>query len=208
MKLTLPYQNFEHTFLLLLKEANTKPIPIHTFLTVLSGKGKLLLLVFLSLGFAQIPGIAMVLGLFITYLGIRIAIGGSFIWMPKSLLHKEIPSYFLTKIINQILRRLKFMKRWSRPRYEKLTQGTIARIANGLMIALVGLGLALCPPVPLPGLLASLAIFLIAIGLLNHDGVYIIFGYISALCYLAAVALLLNYFSFKQIVGWIKNLIS
>ena len=74
-KLSTRYQNFEQTFLLLLKEAKRGPISVHRFLTILSGWGKVLLLIFLSLGFAQIPGIAIVLGFFICYLGLRVAVG-------------------------------------------------------------------------------------------------------------------------------------
>ncbi|HEV8052124.1 MAG TPA: exopolysaccharide biosynthesis protein [Parachlamydiaceae bacterium] len=208
MELSRSYQKFEDAFLSLLKQADTDSITIKTFLTTLSGKGKILLLVFLSLGFAQIPGIAIALGLFIFYLGLRIAIGENFIWMPKFILNKNIKPYFLTKIITQILKLLKFMKRWSRPRYEEATQKKTTRVINGLMIALVGLCLASCPPIPLVSISASLAIFFIAIGLLNNDGIYIVLGYFFSVFYLITVLLLFNYFSFTMIFEWMKDIIA
>lgn len=208
MELRYPYQKFEQAFLLLLKEANTKPISVQTVLTALSGKGKIFLLVFLSLGFAQIPGIAIALGLFIVYLGIRIAMGETFVWMPNYFLQKKIGSYFLVIVLKQILKMLNFMKNWSHPRHERITQKNTTRIINGLMIALVGLCLASCPPVPLISLLASLAIFFIAIGVLNNDGLYLIFGYFFTLFYCITVLLLLNYFSFTECLDWMCSLIS
>jgi hypothetical protein len=208
MKLKPAYQTFEETFLLLLKKAENKPISVHTFLTTLSGRGKVLLLMFLSLGFAQIPAIAIFLGVFIAYLGIRIGMGKQFIWVPRFLSRKKIPTSFFNKLLRPILQMLKFMKRWSRPRYEWATQKSSTRLLNGLMIALVGLCLATSPPVPLTGASACIPILLIAIGLLNDDGVYIILGYVAALFYFLLVLLLLNYFSVTQIFEWVKNLFS
>ncbi len=206
-KLKLPYQNFEQTFLTLLKKAKRGPISVHTFLTTLSGKGRLLLLIFLSLGFTQFPGISMFFGLFISYLGLRIAAKKSFIWMPKFLRYKKISSYFLIKVIQKVLNLLKFMKRWSKPRYVWATQKIETRVINGLMVTLVGICLAISPPVPLTGLLACAAICLIAIGLLNDDGIYIILGYVFALLYLVMVLFLLNYCSFSQMCGWAKDMV-
>ncbi len=147
MKLRPHYKNFEQSLSLLLEDAKKEPISIHSFLTILSGKGKVLLLIVFSLGFAQIPGIAIILGFFISYLGMRIAVGNHFIWMPKFLRHKKIDSYFLIKIINPMLQMLNFMKRWSTPRYEEIMQKSAIRVSNGMMIALVGLCLATSPPV-------------------------------------------------------------
>lgn len=97
------------------------------------------------------------------------------------------------------------MKNWSQPRYEEIIQKNSTRIVTGLMIALVGLCLASCPPIPLISLLGSLAIFSIGIGVLNSDGLYIVFGYFFALSYCITVLLLLNYFSFAECFEWIMN---
>lgn len=194
MKLKPAYESLEETLLSLREQAKKESISIHTFLTAISGRGKVLLLIFLSLGFAQIPGIAIILGLFISYLGIQIALGKNFIWIPKYIRHKMIASFFLIKVINQILKILKFMKRWSQSRYERITKKPSTRVMNGIMIALVGLCLALAPPIPLTGLIASVAVILIAIGLLNNDGVYLVLGYICAICYMVMTQSLLQFF--------------
>lgn len=192
----------------MLDKAKQGPVSLKTFLTALGGRGKLLLLIFLSLGFGQIPGSALILGPVIIYLGVRLSIKKSAIWMPKSFLKKKIPSYFLVKVIKQILRFLKFMKHWSCPRYVWATQHRITRILNGWMIACVGLSLTISPPVPLTGFVAFAAIFLIAIGMLNDDGVYIMLGYICTLAYLVLAFFLLKYMSVTDMIHWVRQIAS
>jgi hypothetical protein len=200
------YQSFEEAFHTLLEKAKDGPVPLETFLTILSGKGKLLLLIFITLGFGQIPIVPLILGPFIIYLGFSIAIGKNFIWIPRSILPKKIPSYFLVSIINQILRLLKFMKRWSKPRYEIGTKHVATRVLNGLMIVIIGTSFAACPPVPLTGLIAFIAVFSIAIGMMNNDGIYIIIGYFGTLFYVVITLLLLKFCSFTKMVEWVNSL--
>lgn len=204
-KLKIPYTNFEQTFRILLEKAKEGPVSIKTLLTILSGKGKVLLLIFISLGFSQIPGISIFLGFLICYLGLRLAMFRSAIWMPKSLLHKKLSSYLLIKVINQILKFLKFISRWSRPRYVWMTQNSTFHVITGLMIALVGLSIALSPPLPFVGLLSFAAIFLIAIGLLNNDGIYIGIGYFFSISCVVVVIFLLKFFSLSKIMEMIHN---
>lgn len=202
--LKLHYQNFEQTLLILLKEAKRGPISIDRFLTILSGRGKILLLAFLSLGFTGVPAIGGFIGFFICYLGIRIAMKKRSIWLPNFLRRRKLIPSFLIRTIEQILKVLKFIKHWSHPRYEWATQKSSTRIINGLVISVVGLCLAVCPPIPMTGWIACLAILFISIGLLNDDGIYIILGYIAALFYLITTLLLLNYCSLTQICEWVK----
>jgi hypothetical protein len=203
-KLNGTYRNFEQTISILLQKAEKGPVSIKTFFTITSGKGKVLLLIFLSLVFTQIPGVAIFLGLFMCYLGVRIAFSRSSIWLPQILLRKKIPSYFLKKMLKQILNFLRFMKRWSHPRYLWAVRHPITRKLNGMMIALVGLSLAASPPIPLTGFVAFAAIFLIGIGLLNEDGIYIISGYVFALFYFGLVFILLKYCSFSNLCELFK----
>jgi hypothetical protein len=202
-KLKRSYKDFEEIFRVLLEKAKKGSVSVHALLTALGGRGRILLLIFLSLGFGQIPGVAIFLGLFIGYLGLRIAMGRSAVWMPKRFLYKKIPSYFLIKVIQQILRLLKFMKKWSHPRYVWATQKTSTRVINGLMISFVGLSFALAPPVPLAGFIAFIAIFSISIGLLNDDGMYIMAGYFFAIFYFVLTFFLLKFCSLTQMVDWV-----
>ncbi len=187
------------------EEAKKGPVSVYTFLTTLSGQGKILLLILLSLGWVGFPGIGIFIGFFIAYLGVRIAMGKNFIWMPKFICRKHIPSSFLAKVIDQILKVLKVMRSWSQPRYQWMTQKTTIRVINGGMATLLGVCLAFSPPIPLIGFVACLAFFLIAIGILNDDFMYLILGYTVSLFYIVMISVLLNYLSFAKIFQFVQQ---
>lgn len=98
------------------------------------------------------------------------------------------------------------MKRFSRPRYEWATQLKSARVINGIMLVIIGISMAISPPIPLSGWIACFAIFFLAIGLLNDDGVYVVIGIASALFYLFTVIFLLNFCSVSHMIDWAKCL--
>lgn len=203
-KIKSPYLTFEDS-LVSLKNAKRKSITVKILLTTLSGNGKMFLLILFSLGFAQIPGLAIFFGIFIAYLGIRIVLGNHFICLPKFILKKKIPPFFFG-IIPIFLKLLKFMRHFSCPRYQWATRLKSTRIINGIMIFIVGLSMAISPPVPLTGWIACLAIFFLAIGLLNDDGAYVIFGIGTSIFYLLTVIFMLHFYSVSQMSEWINCL--
>lgn len=198
-----PYQNLEEAVITLQEKAKKGDVPLKTFMEVLGGRGRVLLLILVSLGFGQIPGAILVFGPLIIYLGLRIAIGRSFNWSPRWLEKKKIPSFFMKKNAKQTLSFLKFLKRWTYPRYVWATHGTAIRITNGLMIALIGLALSISPPVPFASWVGFLGTFLIGIGLLNSDGLYILAGHFSAISYFILVCFLCKYCSLSQMIDWV-----
>lgn len=198
-----PYRNLEEALLILLEESEKGPVPFKTVNELLFGKTRVLLLIFLSLGFGQIPGSMMVLGPFITYLGFRIAIGRHFVWIPKWMERKKIPAKLLLKNTKLLLKFLKFVKRWSYPRLLWTTQRYSA--LNGIMISVVGISLSIAPPIPFVSWVAFLAILLIGIGLLNDDGYYIIAGYGAAIFYFILTCILLKCCSTTKMISWITG---
>lgn len=205
MELKLRLITFEDSLALLLKEAQKGPLSIRTFLTALSGRGKMLLLIVLCLPFGQVPVIALPFGLVIGYLGMRIAFSSSHIWLPKKLLEKKIPSFVLERMLSQVLRLLNTMKRWTHPRYVWITKHPIMHKLNGIMIALVGISLAISPSIPFSSLIAFIAIFFIAIGLLNDDAVYIILGYFFAIFYFFGILGILTFFPLSKVIELFKS---
>ncbi len=205
-KLKGSYKDFEGAFDLLLEKSKKERVSVLTLLTALSGKGRILLLIFLSLSFGQIPGISIFFGVIVCYLGLRIALGSKFIWLPQCLLNKKIPSYVLIRSIRQILHLLKFMSKWSSPRYAWASHNNVTRVISGLTISFIGLAFALSPPVPLAGFLAFFAIFSISIGLLNDDGIYMIAGHIFAIVYFVLTFFLWKYCSLSQLIDLIKSI--
>ena len=201
---TSKFKNFEEALLELSHLAKKKPVSLETFFSLLEGKGKLLLLIFVCLPLGQIPILAFGSGIVVVYLGIRIGFFSHSIWLPDSILRKDVPKGFLKMATKQLLGFLKIMKRWTKPRYEWVSQQVILRKLNGIFIALVGLSILLCPPLPFIGYISYLAIFLICIGLLNEDGVYIILGYVFSVFYFSMVLVTNHFFSLGKVLNFFK----
>ena len=197
---TSKFKNFEEALTELHNLAQKEPISLKTFLSFLAGKGKLILLIFVCLPLGQIPVLSFGSGVFVVYLGIRIAFCSHSIWLPASILQKKVPHSFLKMATRQLLGFLKIMKRWSKPRYVWVSEHTILRKLNGIFIILVGISIILCPLLPFIGYISYLAVFLICIGLLNEDGVYIILGYVVSFFYLFLIFEANRFFSIEKLL--------
>lgn len=177
------FLTLEEEVLLLEQEAKKGPLSILEILKILSGKGRVLILLLLCLPFCQpiqIPGFSAPFGLAIAFIGLRISFGKK-LWLPKALLNKTIPSETLTKITEQALRIIGRMKIWVRPRFFWFCHSLLMEKVNGLAICLLGILLALPLPIPLSNLTAAWSILLIAFGILEDDGLFVIIGYLVAL---------------------------
>lgn len=166
---------------LLEKESKHAPVSMRTIIAILSGKGRVLILILLSLPFCQpiqIPGFSMPFGIVIAFVGLRIALG-KHLWLPKKLLSKKISSSTLKKITRKCLWIIKKMKRWVHPRLVWLCLPRAAQMTNGLIIFILGLLLALPLPIPLSNLAAAWSLFFLALGILEDDGVFVIIGYVG-----------------------------
>lgn len=202
-KKTERFQSFEETLkLLLLKKCDQGAVSFHTLFKTLSGKGRILLLLLFSLPFSQIFGLAVVFGLIIAYLGISLAFKLPF-WIPKKLADKKIKGKIFKKIIGQVYKFFRKIKSFTHPRMIFLSQNPTMRIINGLLIAIIGISIALSWPIPLSGFISYGAIFFMAIGLLNDDGVLIAISYPLSLLYIAFVILTLKEISLSQIFSFL-----
>lgn len=179
MRKTKEFKTLEEGILLLQKEAKSKSISIREILRLLPGKGQALVLIFLSLPFCQplqIPGLSTLFGLAVALIGVRMAFGKR-IWLPKRILSKTIQADTIQKITNKALLLVRKMKRWIHPRLSWVCLFLYMRIIHGVTIFLSGVILALPIPIPLSNLTTAWTIFLIALGLLEDDGLFVLLGY-------------------------------
>jgi len=177
-----------------------KALSLEEILEVLSGKGRIIILTFLSLPFCQpfqIPGLSIPFGLGIAFIGCRLVFGQK-IWLPKTILSKHVSSATIEKISQKCLKLMQKMKRFMHPRLSCLYEPRAMHICNGLLIVLLGVFLALPLPIPLTNLSAGWAILLMSIGLLEDDGVFILASYFVSLLTIAFFILLA--FSIKKIL--------
>ncbi len=173
------HRSLEKSFALILKRSKRAPVTLRMIFTIMSGKGKPLILIFLSLPFClpiQIPGLSTPFGLVIMFIALRIAFGKR-IWLPKSILNKKIPSHFLRKVIDKSTWVLIKLKRIMHPRLHWVCDHPISHLIHGLCLAILGFFLALPLPIPLTNLIAAWSILIISIGLLEEDGIFVLVGY-------------------------------
>lgn len=180
------FQSLEQSMLLLQREAK-HDLSIAEILHILSGKGRLLILLFLSLPFCQpiqIPGLSMPFGFAIALIGLRAAFGKG-VWLPQKLLLKKVPSHTIEKVTDKALTLTRKIKPWIHPRLDWLCHFPFMEKANGLIIFILGFFLAMPLPIPLSNLTAAWSIFLIALGILEDDGVFVLIGYAVSLLTIA-----------------------
>ncbi len=177
------YQSLEERVLLLKQAAERTALSMEDILGILSGKGRLLILILLSLPFCQpiqIPGLSIPFGLIIAFIGVRISFG-KHIWLPRRILSKTIQSSTLNKIIDKALWLIKKMKRWTHPRLIWMSTHPVMQVVHGLIFCTLGLCRALPLPIPFTNLASAWSIFIIALGLIEDDGLFILIGYLMAL---------------------------
>jgi hypothetical protein len=75
---------------------------------------------------------------------------------------------------------------------------------NGAMLAALGIFLALPLPIPLTNVITAWAIFLISLGILEDDGLFIFLGY--GLFFCALIVLILLIIGTKSLVIFINHL--
>lgn len=169
-------------------QKKSKAMSVEDILYILSDKGPVLILLFLSLPFCQplqIPGLSTPFGLVIAVIGLRIAFGKR-TWLPQKLLKKKIKPRTMQKITRNMLWWIKKMKRWTHPRWMWWRH---YKVLHGLFVAILGFLLALPLPIPFSNLMVAWSIFFIGLGMLEEDGVFVLAGYLVALVFLSAMFL-------------------
>ena len=166
----------------LLEKSKINPdISLKQIFKILSGKGRSLILIFLSLPFCQpiqIPGVSALFGIIIAFIGLRMAFGKR-LWIPKRILVKKIPSITVRKITRKSLHFITKMSPYIHSRMTWLCETGINRIVNGFLIFF--LGIFLSSPIPFTNLPVGWSLLLLNLGLLEKDGFFVCLGYIGFL---------------------------
>lgn len=173
----------EEDLLLLQEKSKLAPISVGEILNILSERGQSLVVIFLCLPFCQplqIPGLSAPFGLAIAFIGFKMAFD-KYAWLPKNVLAKTMTHQTMQTITNNTLWLLRKMKGWIYPRLTWLCYYPGVYLVNGLLIAILGILLALPMPIPFSNLLAAWSLLFIGLGLLEDDGVFMLIGYFISL---------------------------
>jgi hypothetical protein len=120
-----------------------------------------------------LPGISLFAGMIMLVPALQMACGFRAPALPRFLGRRVVSVDGLRAVVGRLLPWLERLERHVQPRWPLLTQPPLANLA-GLMIA--GLGVAMLLPLPLSNLPPAVAILLLALGLLERDGIVMLVG--------------------------------
>ena len=162
-----------------------KNLTLSEIVDLLADDGLILFAALLSVIFlipVSIPGFSTVFGGIIFFIGLSHLLNKRF-WLPNRIKNKSLSADKLRTALNNGLKWFHFLEKVSKPhRLNILIKNKIASKFNGLMILFASVLLMLpFGLVPFSNTLPALIIFFLSIGILQKDGIVIIFGYFSIL---------------------------
>ncbi len=163
--------------------AKTKAtLTLENFLTHFDHKGFSFFYIILSMLPAlplPAPGIATPFGLAMTWLSFETLTGKKKPSLPKFVLKREIPANINSRLIQFLLKFVRFFETFIRPRLAFIYDNLIFRKFSQILILLCAV--SMISPLPLTSSIPSLGIFVISIGTLQEDGLMIILGWLIAI---------------------------
>ncbi len=154
----------------------------------------LLLCIVLTIPFLTplpLPGVSTVFGLMIMLIALGIILN-RVPWLPRQVLDRPISSEHLGAVMKRGSKLSAKIERFIKPRMRMLSATITVNRLNGFVLLLGGFLLILpIPFIPLSNMIPGYGILFLAIGMLQHDGLMILLGYLLNLLtavYFAAVA--------------------
>lgn len=161
-------------------------IAVNDLIALLGGRGRAGLILFFALPnvLPAPPGMSGVLGLPLLYLSVQMMLG-RLPWLPRFIGHRSVPRDRFALLVDTLAPWLARAERLLRPRWSWLVNHS-AEHAIGAFCLVLAIVLAL--PIPLGNMLPALAICLIALGVLERDGLWVAIGTVVGLVSLFIVA--------------------
>lgn len=148
----------------------------------------------------MIPGVSFIFSLPLLILSFLMMTGVSKPWLPKSLAGKRISTTWATRALQVCIPVLQKMEKYSRPRASWMLSDLAYRW-SGLVSAIMAISIMF--PLPFSNTGPGLAIVIMAVGRIMHDGVMILGGAIFGLIY----CFILYYTSYKLILATVDGVL-
>jgi hypothetical protein len=149
--------------------------------------GALLLILALPMALPiPLPGISVVFGVPLVVVAAQLVLRRRFAWLPRRLAHRSIARSELVMLITRALPTVRFLERAIRPRLTWLTDDWVL-IPVGAVCFILALIIAL--PIPFGHVVPGLAICVMALGLIERDGIAVGTGLFVAVLALTIVVL-------------------
>ncbi|WP_170263349.1 exopolysaccharide biosynthesis protein [Blastochloris sulfoviridis] len=151
--------------------------------------GALFLVLAIPNCFPMVPGISVITGCAILLLAMQLAFGREEPWLPAAIRTRGFARGSFAKVLDKALPWIVRVERLASPRLQILTSGT-GRQVFGAVIAVLAVAMML--PVPIIGNIPpGIAIAVLSLGLLEHDGRVVAVGYALGTVAVIAVASML-----------------
>ena len=134
-----------------------------------------------------LPGMGSVFGVLVALLGLQLVFRVQAPLMPRFILRREFRQQGFHQFLDKIKPYEEKLTRWVRPRYTYLIEGPAESVA-GLFIMLMAVPIVL--PAPLSNLLPAIVLLMLAVALLERDGLLALVAYavgILGLCVMFSV---------------------
>jgi len=131
-----------------------------------------------------IPGMSAVVALPTGIISAQMILGSGEVRLPKALLKRSIPRKAFASAVKAIMPFLERAEKGVRPRWHWATTPLAKRLLGGLIFILAGI---IALPIPITNMPPAIAIFIIALGLVERDGKLISLGILLGLASIALI---------------------
>lgn len=165
----------------LLRKAAHEPLVLRDILTITAERGFCLMIALLALPFIFPipPGLTGIAGIGILLLSLQMLLGFHQPWLPAKVANFPFPSKIAKQLLNPVKRLSRILERITRPRLSAIAQNRYIWRLNGLW--LTWLTLLLMLPIPFTNPLPAIGILLLAIAMLEADGLLMGIAYVWTL---------------------------
>ena len=140
----------------------------------------LLILLALPFCFIAIPGLSTPFGIAICLIGACLVIGRE-PWLPRFIMRRRLSTIRLSQLLTGAIKMARQLEKFVRPRLAFLHAGPGMLRLIGLGIVIAGLGLMLPLPIPFSNNIPAWAVVLLAIGMMEKDGLCVLLGHLTAI---------------------------
>ncbi|HSE78820.1 MAG TPA: exopolysaccharide biosynthesis protein [Alphaproteobacteria bacterium] len=161
-------------------------LELHEILAVLGDRAYGVMMLVLSLpnaiGLGAIPGLSTIFGVPQIILAAQMIFGRKQLWLPRPLLDRSIPRRDFVRVVDKAMPYLEKVERILRPRWENLAEGVAERL---LGVAFLILAVVVSLPIAFGNQPPAVAMALLALGMIERDGAFVIAGLVSGVIALA-----------------------
>jgi hypothetical protein len=169
-----------------LDEGTGERISLGDLVTALGERSFVPLMILFSLPnvFFFIPGSSVITGLPLIFIAFQLVLGRPAVWLPKVLNERSIEHGAFTRVVTHAVPWIEWVERMARPRYWPFSRVVAERIV-GLTSLVMAIFMFL--PIPFANSLPAVSVITLALGLGEHDGVWLTGGVVASLVSTAIV---------------------